>query len=197
MTLGLVLAMDVDGPIADLSNEWNEWLSEKTGMPLYDLDNIEGPIHYDFGKYYQEGLEEVGVCSLDFWRQSDLYDNVTPVKGSVEVLKAITNRLHELVFVSHVKGHHHKSKVEFLKRHFPFMSGFIATKEKHFVRCDAIMDDRHENLNPVTGVRTVKIKYKTPFTQSVELRNKQEPVFEYCWSDGVDRLEELLMTRSG
>lgn len=84
---------------------------------------------------------------LDFWRDETLYDNLEPMKGAIEKLEALSQYFN-IVFVSRLKGNHHRSKVYFLKKHFPFMSGFVGTHEKYILNDSllAMVDDLEDNL---------------------------------------------------
>lgn len=84
---------------------------------------------------------------LDFWRDETLYDNLGPMKGAVEKLEALSQYFN-IVFVSRLKGNHHRSKVYFLKKHFPFMAGFVGTHEKYILNDSllAMVDDLEDNL---------------------------------------------------
>lgn len=85
---------------------------------------------------------------LDFWRDETLYDNLEPMNGAVEKLGALSQYFN-IVFVSRLKGNHHRSKVYFLKKHFPFMTGFIGTHEKYLLNDSlvAMVDDLEDNLS--------------------------------------------------
>jgi 5'(3')-deoxyribonucleotidase len=48
----------------------------------------------------------------------------------------------EIVFVSTCVADHRNSKINFLARHFPFMDGFIDTRDKHFIAYDLLIDDK-------------------------------------------------------
>lgn len=84
---------------------------------------------------------------LDFWRDETLYDNLEPIKCAVEKLEALSQYFN-IVFVSRLKGNHHRSKVYFLKKHFPFMAGFVGTHEKYILNDSllAMVDDLEDNL---------------------------------------------------
>lgn len=84
---------------------------------------------------------------LDFWRDENLYDNLVPMEGAVEKL-GLLSKYFGIVFVSRLKGNHHRSKVYFLKEHFPFMTGFIGTHEKYLLNDSlvAMVDDLEDNL---------------------------------------------------
>ena len=85
---------------------------------------------------------------LDFWRDENLYDNLVPMEGAVEKLEQLS-KYFGIVFVSRLKGNHHRSKVYFLKKHFPFMTGFVGTHEKYLLNDSlvAMVDDLEDNLS--------------------------------------------------
>ena len=175
-----IIGVDVDLTVADSSiSHWDflQQVSEdgNSCMP-------SGVLDYDLSTYFN--LPKY-IDSMDFWRYDDLYDvkprdleleystkritrrPIQPIKNSVQCLQSLSSQGWEIVFVSHVKGGHHKSKVGWLKRHFPFMDGFIATQEKHYVNCDVFIDDRHNHLNSMDTY--CKIKFDTVYEQDVEL----------------------------
>jgi len=101
---------------------------------------------------------------LDFWRDETLYDNLEPMKGAVEKLEAL-GQYFNIVFVSRLKGNHHRSKVYFLKKHFPFMAGFVGTHEKYILNDSllAMVDDLEDNLVKFDSEKRVlfgKAQYK-------------------------------------
>jgi len=84
---------------------------------------------------------------LDFWRSEDLYDNLLPMEGAVEKLEQLSKHF-DIVFVSRLKGNHHRSKVYWCKKWFPFMIGFVGTHEKWILNDSlvAMIDDLEDNL---------------------------------------------------
>ena len=178
-----IIGVDVDLTVADSSiSHWDflQQVSEdgNSCMP-------SGVLDYDLSTYFN--LPKY-IDSMDFWRYDDLYDvkpcdleldysakritrrAIQPIKDSVQCLQSLSSQGWEIVFISHIKGNHHKSKVNWLKRHFPFMDGFIATQEKHYVNCDVLIDDRHNHLNN-SSILIDKIKFDTVYEQSVELEH--------------------------
>ena len=109
------------------------------------------------------GIDVAGVCvdtltlykqasphledPLDFWRDENLYDNLVPMEGAVDKLEQLS-KYFGIVFVSRLKGNHHRSKVYFLKEHFPFMTGFVGSHEKWILNESlvAMVDDLPDNL---------------------------------------------------
>lgn len=165
-----VAVIDCDQTVVDSAYAWYLWLEDKTkaGYP-YDLVKHV----YDFSQTYTDVWIDKCIDGhpYDFWRARDVYDNLQPLEGCVEVLKTIQGWGYHIVFVSAVKGDHHKSKYNFLNRHFPFMDGFIATQEKGFVKADLVIDDRNKFLN-MFDEDVLKFKRLTPFDQDEELKVK-------------------------
>lgn len=113
-------------------------------MRLIGVD-VDGVL-VDTHSLYKEASKHL-EDPLDFWRAEDLYDNLTPMNGAVEKLEQLSQYF-DIVFISRLKGNHHKSKVGFCKKHFPFMAGFIGTHEKWLMNDSvlAMIDDLPENL---------------------------------------------------
>lgn len=182
-----VIAVDVDLTVVDMAPFWWSWLQEQTecDRPYPHFGHI-GEIDYDLSNYFKEELEEKGIDGHDYWRQKNIYDGKVPIPGSRETLCRLFLRGHDIIFVSQLKGDHHKSKVEFLKRHFPYMKAFVGTKEKWAVRCDVLIDDRESHLASMPD-DVILVKYNTPYTQNVSLRGTGRNFFLCDWSH-IDEL---------
>lgn len=137
-----ILVCDVDGVVVDLSYHWYHYL--KAMVKDIDIPWAEVSMHYNFHKPFEKFITQEEA--FYFWKQENLYDGATPVGGAVEALSILREELgYKIVFASHVEGNHAKSKYEFLKRNFNF-DGFVATREKGFIRADIAIDDRIEHL---------------------------------------------------
>ena len=162
-----VIAVDVDFTVVDMVPVWWHWLENITNCKK-DIDKTtNGQIDYDLSVYFKEELKAVNRCGLDFYRQDGLYDTIKPIQKSVEVLNKVSLAGHEIVFVSAIKGRHTKSKAEFIKRHYPFYSGIVYTKEKQYVDCEVFIDDRVNNIN--MSKAPLKIFLDSPVIQSDKL----------------------------
>ncbi len=145
-TKRIKVGVDVDCVVVPTDNMWWEWLKEVTDKDL----NLK-PKDYDYTKYFKEELGLLGLDGFEFWRDESLYDNVKPFAGAVMALEYIQmKRNAEIVFISTLKGNHHKSKVAFLKKWFNF-AAFLGTKEKEYVDVDVMIDDRREVLDRFPG----------------------------------------------
>lgn len=163
-----VLVCDVDLTVVDTAFSWWKWLEVMTKA---NIPYSEACKYYNFSIPYKEAWEKKG-CSgspYDFWRQRHLYDDLTPMEGSVEALKAAKEYGYDIVFASAIKGDHSKSKYYFLDEHFPFKDGVLLTKEKGYIAADIVVDDRNKFLNQFTSPETLRVKIETPFDQDEEL----------------------------
>lgn len=175
-----VIAIDVDLTILrDIGQDWLDWLNKESGKSL-TLEDCQ--YDYNLGKFFP-ALDD----PYDFWRAHDLYDNKIPSDDALRIVPKLC-REHDVIFASAIKGDHHKSKYRMLKRWFPKMKGFLATKEKNFVRCDAFVDDRNKFLNQ-QGYDVIKIKMDTPFKQTTPLTNPVTVVKD--WYEAYDVLKGL------
>lgn len=135
-----VIGVDVDLTVVDTLHPWIGWYYKLTGH------NVEEEM-----KSYEYGIEELMHNHNDpmaFWKKSDLYDDLQPIVGSKEALFHLSKHF-DIVFVSASFPEHTMSKEFFLKRHFPFMKGFVSTRQKGFVKCDYFIDDYTKYLNQV------------------------------------------------
>lgn len=113
-------------------------------MRLIGVD-VDGVL-VDTHSLYKEASKHL-EDPLDFWRSEDLYDNLQPMPYAVEKLEQLS-KYFDIVFISRLKGNHHKSKVMFTKKWFPFQVGFIGTHEKWLMNDSvvAMIDDLESNL---------------------------------------------------
>lgn len=164
------IGVDVDLTVVDTAREWYNYLMTKTSLvlPSYDEQIASGvTIEYDYAKIFTDLSRD--VC-LEYWRPEGIYDGLSPIKDSVEVLQDLKfSKGYDIVFVSTIKGNHHKSKYYFLKKNFPFMDGLIATKEKEYAKVDMLIDDRCSVLQRLIQP-TFGIQFKTPFDQYTDFK---------------------------
>lgn len=145
-----IICFDVDNTVVDSGSYFSQWLDNQGWF----YDCFKDPVlsrEYAFSEYTPwEGIglhPQYVQLAKNWWKQKNLYIGMEPIPGAVEALRELHEEGHTIIFASHCEGNHAKSKVEFLKFFFPFMSGFLATRQKHFVRCDVLVDDRAYNLN--------------------------------------------------
>lgn len=160
-----ILAIDCDLTVCPSDQGWLLWLDKQCSKcdPSMWLDfkseSIKLP--YNLGGMFKEEVED----PLAYWRELD-YNQFQPLEGAVEKLKVLSNYF-DIVFISAIKGNHTKTKYYWLKQHFPFMSAYVATKEKWVLNQDktvALIDDRLDNLEGFDYNK--RVLFKTPYEQS-------------------------------
>lgn len=164
--MGKIIAVDADLVLAASDKAWWDWMCKvtKCNAKFPKEDKLE----YDLSSYFKVFLETYKRDAMDFWRGTTVYDFIDPVEGSVEAILDLYSIGFEIVVVSHVKGNSNKSKYQFIDRYFgKAISGYVATKEKHYINCDYVIDDRISNLNKFKEDTTC-IRLETPYTQNEE-----------------------------
>lgn len=167
---------DVDLTFVDSGTPWLGWMKAVYGAePDFSKSSGDGQLHYNLSKYFPEPKVHQ-IPPYDYWEDPFLYDKMTPLPFAVSALRTLKAAGHPIRFVSYCKKGHFGSKARFLKRETgSFLDlengttgdGFYATKVKSGVSGGVIIDDRNEFLNQF-GPGVIKIKFKTPYTQSVE-----------------------------
>lgn len=163
------IGVDVDICVVDTGEEWEKWLlsSCNSYTEQYVKDKQVGVLEYDLSKYF---IMPYGTDAYDFWRSPSLYQPLTPIENSTEVLLELSKK-HEIIFVSAIKGLHASSKFYWIKKHFPFLKGCLFTFEKHYVDVDIMIDDRIKNLNKFSD-KTSCIQINTIYTQDENHKRK-------------------------
>jgi 5'(3')-deoxyribonucleotidase len=160
----LTIGIDVDLTLVATDVLWEKWLRDNGAILdpwwLETFAPVEKP--YDVSKMF---ILPDGLDPYAFWRSKTLYDGLDFLSGAKEVIHYWHVCGHKIVFVSAIKGDHHKSKYYLLAENFPYNSGVVFTKEKGLVKLDVMIDDRDDILNQFDGTKTLKIKFHTPYEQ--------------------------------
>lgn len=160
-----ILAVDCDLTVCPSDSGWFNWLVAKDqdkGLAVcHKIMKIEGDnVPYNLGRLFTHVDDP-----LDYWRTLD-YDQFQPLNGAIEKLESLS-KYFDIVFVSAIKGTHSKNKYYWLKKHFPFMAGYVATKEKWVMNQDktvALIDDRLDNLEGFDHSK--RVLFHTEYQQS-------------------------------
>lgn len=152
-----LIAVDCDLTVCPSDEGWKTYLADGVSWVLQDVQKWD----YNLGVYFPNHPDP-----LQYWRELD-YNQFQPIEGSVEKLKQLSNYF-GIVFISSIKGSHSKSKHYWLKEHFPFHGGYLATKEKFLMNDSvvAMIDDRKSMLKGFDFHK--RYLYYTPYTQDVE-----------------------------
>lgn len=178
---GKILAVDCDLTTCPSDQGWLDWLNKR--CTKYDPEiwkywdsHSKLKLPYNLGEMFKEEVSD----PYEYWRELE-YDQFEPIEGSVKALEKLSQYF-QIVFISSCKGNHHRSKVYWLKEHFPFMSGFMATKEKFLMNNSvaAMIDDRLDVLEKFDYHK--RIQFQTPYEQS----SKEKAYIEFDkWNDEI------------
>ena len=155
-----LIGVDCDLTVCPSDIGWLEYMKYYNGFGKVVLRE-DGLVPYNLAEMFSAVSNPYG-----YWRELD-YSQFTPIKGSVEKLQVLSEYF-DIVFISANKGTHTKSKYYWLKEHFPFMKGYMATKEKFLMNNSvvAMIDDRKDILEKFDLEK--RVLYSTPYTQSSE-----------------------------
>lgn len=138
---GKIIGVDIDLTVVDSVTPWKDWYLKLTGHDLGDeISNVNNDL---------QALMHKHSDPLSFWKDTELYDDLTAFEDSIRILKKLHSEGYNIVFVSTCFPEHENSKKMFCQRNFPFMSGFISTADKQFVKMDYFIDDYKKNLRLV------------------------------------------------
>lgn len=191
------IGIDLDLTSVDTGRGWYEWLCRH----FEQIEELpEGNIDYNLGKYFSPGT--TGLTHFDYWDNNHLYDDLYLIKGAEETFQEWKRKGYRLIFISHTKSGHFKSKFRMLKK-MPFLKfgdgssdAFVATKEKGLLSdaVDVMIDDRIDMLNQFSD-KVVKIQFETPYTQKETPRTTFDLVTDE-WSDIRDFVEEISFVKA-
>ena len=185
-----IILCDVDLTVVDPIPLWWEWLQIQSGLQLDFEAELKSRkiMPYDVSACFRERLSEP-LCfnPEDFWRNEGIYDLMKPIPEAQQTLDMLHDAGYTIRFVSHCKGNHHKSKWNFLKRNFPYLNGFAATKEKFMLKGNIFIDDRVDHLNKMPP-SMLKIQIKTPYQQS-EILNYNNAYLATDWQHALQIIQ--------
>lgn len=149
-----LIGVDVDLTVCPSDKGWQQYLA-----PCRWIVEDGEQLPYNLGSLFPEHPDP-----YKYWRELD-YSQFTPIEGSVEKLKALSQYF-GIVFISAHKGTHGKSKYYWLEKHFPFAEGVILTKEKYLMNNSVVahIDDRLDMLEKFDVHK--RVQYNTPYQQS-------------------------------
>lgn len=135
-----LIAVDVDGVVADLHTSWLGRYNNDYNDNLTPKDIIAWAI-VDFVK------PECGDKILSYLEMPDLYDDTQVISGAYKGLQHLKERGYEVVFVTACNAVSYGAKIKWLKRNnfIKDEDQVIATNQKHLINAAVLVDDRIEN----------------------------------------------------
>ena len=160
----LTIAVDVDGPTADLHSEW---------LRLYNQDYDDDMTVEDITQWEMPPLvkPECGVKILDYLDIPTLYDNIKPTKGAFEGIEYLRALGHRIVFNSSCVIDRSDEKLHWLIKHGfvkstnkYFFNDWMVVTDKSLINADILIDDRPKNIKDFKGLG---ILFDEPYNQGV------------------------------
>lgn len=165
------IVIDFDLVLCPSAEYWKEYLltNYEQTIPFPK----EGVLDYNLSNYFDTKDDDPKA----FWKQSDLYDNMSIFPEAYHNIKKLYNLGWEIVFCSWCCPEHEASKIGLARKTFDFMSPddfhFVSTHSKGVLRPDVAVDDRDEFLG-MFGSGTFLIRYKTVYAQNKRARFDRE-----------------------
>ncbi|AGH32257.1 hypothetical protein VPHG_00194 [Vibrio phage 11895-B1] len=183
------IGIDLDITLFDTDKGWYNFLLNNCtyhNLASYRSDVLGGCVAYDLRKYFT--LKD-GVDGFSYWSDKNTYAKCDVHRFAKQVIQNLYEANCEIIFISYCMGcpDQIKYKMKRLREEFDFLLpddfNFIPTKKKGLVKCDILIDDRHEFINQMDkGVKI--IKYASPYVQSEPL-DKEVSVCNN-WNDVED-----------
>lgn len=138
----LVILVDMDDCIENLSFAWSRYLNKKYNLDVpYDAIN-----QWDVSVAYPTLTREQVYGPL---LEDDLWDFVEPIPGAADALLRLKEDGHDILIVTASAYQTLKAKMEkVLFRYFPFLTwdDVIVTSKKYLVAGDVLVDDGPHNF---------------------------------------------------
>jgi 5'(3')-deoxyribonucleotidase len=167
----MLVAVDVDGVVADLHAEWLRLYNDDYGDKLRPQDITKWAIH-------ELVKPECGDKIFDYLRRPDLYSKVPPILGAKEGVAEIRANGHRVVFVS-------SAVLGSLDQKFKWLidNGFLKNKggrpdsdlvfshDKTLIKADMLIDDGLHNVKGWEHALLVDAPYNHEDTTATRVYN--------------------------
>jgi len=145
----MIVGVDVDDVALDLMGEW---------LRRYNADHNDFLTKNDIKTWDIFNHVKCGHKIYDYLKHSDLYDNIQPVEGAVEAIKALRDIGDRIVYVtSCVRGPMFDAKWGALIRNGLLSENrvendYIGATDKTLIKVDVMIDDKPETIKAI-GMR--------------------------------------------
>ena len=157
----------------DVDNTINNFL--ESFLELFNSISGRNVQYADIKEYSLE--DSLGIpnrtLQLLFFKNNAFYKTLTPLFSSGYVIEKLVRCGHDVMFVTAIDYDVVQSRIEFLKKHFPFMDvnkSLIVTSDKCSIPADIVIDDNPEHLQDNPGCSTY-IKYFQPWNKDYTNKN--------------------------
>lgn len=165
----MIIAVDVDGVVADLHTEW---------LRRYNRDYQDHLRTEDISRWDMDTVvkAECGKRIYDYLSQPDLYDHVAPIDGAWLGVQYLRGAGHRVVFATSCVQGMTDPKWRWLQRHSFLGEGraqsgdLIVVHDKSLIRADMLIDDYPKNLEGFKGLRLL---FDAPYNRRSNLPRVQ------------------------
>lgn len=157
----MVILIDADGVLEDLSQKWVEYLNETYGTSVRYEDLTEWDMTAAFPSLTREQ-----VYAID--HDEEFYSRLEPIPGAVEAVRELLADGHRIFVVTTTPYQVVKAKLDrAIFPYYPFLSwkDVIITCDKHLIRGDVLIDDGVHNL---LGGEYRKILVTAPYNKGFD-----------------------------
>jgi 5'(3')-deoxyribonucleotidase len=136
----MIIAIDIDDTIANLSDAWLRRYNYDFNDNLKKKNITKWAVH-EFVK------PECGTKIYDYLKDPTLYDFIQPIPDSLEAVEFLRN-FGRVIFITAPTLETMGRKYYWLKEHhyIDSLDDYIETKEKYLIKYDYIIDDRYDNV---------------------------------------------------
>lgn len=181
----MVILVDADGVIENLTEIWTDRLNEKYGINVRFNEDFR---EWDMTKVFTT-LTPEQIYTTEY--EHDLYKRLTPYEGAPETLKRLIDEGHTVLIVTHTPYQAIEPKMEYvIKKYFPFLTwrDFILTAHKQMIRGDVLIDDGVHNL---LGGDYAKILYTQPYNEDFDAEGNGM-VRVHNWKEVYEAIRNLM-----
>jgi 5'(3')-deoxyribonucleotidase len=137
----MTIIIDIDDTLCNLQEVVVNLFNERYGARY----SIEDFTEYDVLNVLPT---QDGMAMRDMYGEIGLYNKVKPLRGAREALQKLVNIGHQVYLVTAAVPKTYGEKVEFIKRHFPFIddSHIVCMKHKWLLNADIMIEDNLSTL---------------------------------------------------
>lgn len=183
-----VILVDMDDVLEDLSWAWTRVLNQRYGTDVKRNELKE----WDMCAAFPSLTRDQVYGLLD---EEDFYNELRPLEGAPESLKALKDMGHAVYIVTATSGRSVRAKMEkCLFKYFPYLTwqDVIITWNKHLIKGDILIDDGVHNL---LGGDYAKILFSAPYNRDFNAEDNGMIRVEN-WTEAMKAISGLLSSSS-
>lgn len=179
----MILLIDMDNVLCGLQEYAIDVYNSKYGTN-YAIDDFR---EYDIASV----LDFEGSSNMrDIYADPEIYNHIAPLKGSVNGVQKLVNSGHQVYIVTDAVPSTFESKVQWLKRYFPFINDghIVSMKHKWLFKCDVMIEDNMENL--ISGHHYERVCIDYPWNN--KMHDEVYGIYRcYSWNDVVSAVNKI------